>query len=333
VAGPTKDSLPFGPRNAREEASEVVGKAFDVRVLEPSPPAVKDGDFFADDPPARGTGSTGRRVLGPTSAADVQWHQLADEQPELAGWCSERWLGPWATLDPLPAGYAATKEGLRSIACYVMAPARKAATGRIGLRWTFGGFGTPFFDSDVQLRVVGGRLVRQEAGDAISAPIETLSGAAAVARVRLDPDPGVGSDLPLYDPRAPLALDAAASLWLGDWYGFAASVLEEVRASLAGHASVSRLQVWPEHFDASVTVEGGARGGVNLGCSPGDSFDSAPYVYVGPRDHEGLEGSFWNAPFGAVLDHADIVASADQRGDALRFLREGLDRVGIPGEA
>lgn len=39
-------------RNAYNEAADLVGNALLTHVLEPSPPAVNDGEWFADDPVA-----------------------------------------------------------------------------------------------------------------------------------------------------------------------------------------------------------------------------------------------------------------------------------------
>jgi hypothetical protein len=88
------------------------------------------------------------------------------------------------------------------------------------------------------------------------------------------------------------------------------------------------VQLWPEHFDLGCNVEG-----VNFGCSPGDAGHAEPYVYVGPWDRTGLSGDYWNAPFGAELPYAALLARADSSGDtpgppsqrlaALTFLRHG----------
>ncbi|HET9771278.1 MAG TPA: hypothetical protein VFS16_10345, partial [Acidimicrobiia bacterium] len=211
-------------------------------------------------------------------------------------------------LEPLPEGYVATREALRRLAVYVLSPARKAVTGRIGLRSTPGGFGTPPFGSDEQLSVTGTTLVRRRDGRTETIPITSLSAAAAFAGVVLSGDPGVGDDIPeLGHPDEPLPVSAPAAAALGDWYGFAALVLEHFRVELnAGGQACSEVQLWPEHFDMACNTEG-----VNFGCSPGDGFAAEPYVYVGPWNTEGLAGGFWNAPFGAVLGYGELLAAAD----------------------
>ena len=314
-------------RNPQREASERLGGRYEVRVLEPSPPAVDDGEFFADDPAVRGEAPAGALVVGPTTGCDLTWDALCAGDPDLSAWCADRWLGSWRPLPSLPPRWIKTRESLRRLACYVLAPARKAANGKIGLRFTHGGFGTPFFgpkgsNTDEQLRVVGAQLVRQQGGDVSAEDITTLEAVAAFAGASLSADPGVGSDLPgLGDPAAPLPVDEAASRALGEWFGFAASVLEQLRAELAAAGETSsRVQLWPEHFDLGLNIEG-----VNFGCSPGDAGHPEPYLYVSPWDRTGLSGDYWNAPFGAVLPYADLLATRDERLAALTFLRHGVE--------
>ena len=318
-------------RNARDEADRRLGRQYSVRILEPSPPAVDDGEFFADDPAVVSPDSDDKRpVIGPTVKANISWLALSDGEPLLGPWAAARWLGPWPRLEPVPEAWADTRESMRRLACYVLSPARKAANGKIGLRYTYGGFGTPFFGADEQLRVEGVRLIRQREESAELVPITSLTEAAAFAGVPLSEDPGVGSDLPgLGDPDAPLPIDAAAAKLLGDWFGFSASVLEAFRAELnAAGRDCGRVQLWPEHFDMGCSIEG-----ANFGCSPGDGYLADPYVYVGPWNTDGLpEGDFWTAPFGAVLPYKELLAASDQRDTALEFLRRGaglaLQRAG-----
>ena len=106
---------------------------------------------------------------------------------------------------------------------------------QIGLRFTTGGFGTPFFGDDEQVRIEGDRIVRQAGGRARDEPLTTLAAAAALA---LDGPPDLawaeGSDVPpAGDPRATLGLDPVAARLLGDRHGFAWSALEERRADPA----------------------------------------------------------------------------------------------------
>jgi hypothetical protein len=222
-------------------------------------------------------------------------------------------------MTPPPPNFVSTREALRSLACYAISPARKARTGRIGLRSTGEGIGTPPFDDGSRIAVRGDRLSIEPDRDV---PITTLRAAAELLGITLSPDPGVGHDLPPFTPDDALAVDATASLWLGAWYDFASRQLDRLATRLAD-GTVSEAQLWPEHFDLAVTVDlhGSA---VNIGFSPGDAATLEPYVYVGPHDTSGLDGSYWNAPFGAVLSHAELRATDDPDGTTELFIDEGL---------
>jgi len=229
-------------------------------------------------------------------------------------------------LAPLPPTFGSTRESLRALACFVMAPAHKARTGHIGLRPASGGFGTPPLDDGSRL-VAHGRELAWEPGDSI--PLTTLRTAARFAGVDLSSDPGVGDDLPAYTPDVDLAVDGEASLALGSWYAFGAHVLEEVPARFAA-GTLSTAQIWPEHFDLAVTVDGDGGAKTNVGFSPGDGFSSEPYVYVGPHVTEGLDHGYWNAPFGAFVAYAGLSAADDPDRAALDFIVEGLQRAPSP---
>jgi hypothetical protein len=221
----------------------------------------------------------------------------------------------------LPTAFATTRDALHALACYAISPARKARTGRIGLRPTGDGFATPHFDDGSRI-VVHGNQLAVEPGDAIV--ITTLRAAAPFLGIDLSPDPGVGADLPPFEPEAPLDVDVRASLSLGRWYGLGQSVLDRLRDHVSQRsATVSEAQLWPEHFDLAVVVELAGGRGVNVGFSPGDSFLDEPYAYVGPHDMSGLEGQYWNAAFGAYLPYSAM--DDDHRADrALAFIEEGF---------
>ena len=312
-------------RNPRREAQELVGDAFDARVLEPSPPAVVDGDLFADDPVAL-AGPAGRPVLAPVSSADLTWDQWLGERPERAPWAAARWLGAWRRLPPLPPAYADTRLALHRLVVYVASPARQRVNGKMALRWTFGGLGTPFFGDDEQVRVAGAGLVRQRGPAAEAAEITTLN---AAAELVLDGPPDLAwaekFDVPAaggLDER--LAVDPGAAAFLGDWFGFAWSVLEELRAEPAS-TGPSRTQLWPEHFDAAFDCLPEERR-CTFGASPGDAAVPQPYLYVLPwRFEEAPPSEVWNSTSfrGAILPFGHLVDAEDQRASALRFLRRG----------
>jgi len=234
--------------------------------------------------------------------------------------------GADVVLLPLPATFAATRESLRAVACYVVAPARKARTGRIGLRAVGGGFGTPPFDDGSRL-VVRGDAIAWMPGE--SAALSTIRHAAQFVGVELSADPGVGHDLPPFAPDAELAVDRVASSALGSWYAFGDLVIERLRAGFSA-GTISEVQLWPEHFDLAVTVELDTSASVNVGFSPGDGFTADPYAYVGPHDIEGLSGEYWNAPFGAFVSYGPLSGAGDPVASVLAFINEGLDRLHPP---
>lgn len=301
----------------RAEAVERLGGHYDARVLEPSPPAVTTGPWFADDPVARGE-PNGRAVVSPVSTGDVTWAELGARDAALAAWCEERWLGPWRRLEAAPGDLVRTREALHRLGERVLSPARAAANGKIALRWTRGGFGTPFYGQDEQLRVDGVDLVRVAAGKERRAPITTLAEAARLAGVPIEGEAGE------------LHADPASAAFLGDWFGFAASVLEELRATAGPELEPSRVQLWPEHFDMAVELGGEADGRrAGYGLSPGDELHPEPYAYVVPWRAPAPDGRLWNASAfaGAELPYAELLAAPDQRALVLGFMRERLDAL------
>jgi hypothetical protein len=225
---------------------------------------------------------------------------------------------------PLPAAFRTTRDALHALACYVISPARKARTGRIGLRSAGEGFGTPPFEDGSRIVVQGDRLVLDPGSEIV---ITTPRAAGAFLGIELTPDPGVGTDLPPFRPDAALEVDAGASVFLGHWYGMGQSVIDQLPDRLGARAAaLSEAQLWPEHFDLAVDVELGDGRHVNVGFSPGDDFVDEPYVYVGPQDMTGLEGEYWNAGFGAYLPYSAIDEN-DQAETAVAFIDKGFGLV------
>jgi len=285
--------------NPKQEAYEKLAGEYEVRVLEPSPPAVTEPPF-ADDPTREGEVYDGRLVVSPIPNGDLTWDEVAEQRREIADWCAERWLGAYRRLEPLPPTFAATRTALHQVADAVVAPARKPDN-EIALRYTRGGFGTPFFEEggeDCQVRVENGRLIRQR-GDAEAA--EAL--------------PGEVSE------------DSARAL--GDFYGFACSVLEELRHEQPDEDPTA-VQLWPEHFDIAIELGSEAKGRrANYGASPGDESHDEPYLYVGPWVAD-VSGELWNASDfkGAELTYAELLEAPNQRLAALRFMRERIRALG-----
>jgi hypothetical protein len=321
---------PRGEAQARLEALEP-GR-FEARVLAPSPPAVTDPPWFADDPVDPGGARGGRTVVSPVANADRTWDDLARGDPALAAWCADRWLGTWRRLAPVTDldAFAATRRAWHTVAEHVLAPFRFRACSKIGLRYTPGGVGIPFVradDADVQLRLDGSGLV-VDRGPETRTGLTTLGAAAAAAGVPVGARTDVYEPATSDEPDAPLSVDADAAARLADWFGFGASVLEAVRAA-APDGGATRLQLWPEHFDLSVDLgdeTAGQRG--TFGASPGDEQHPLPYLYV---THWGAvaDDPYWNDTGfgGASLGYDRLVDVEDPRGAALEFLTAGRARL------
>jgi hypothetical protein len=315
-------------RDARAEAQRIVGDEFVARVLEPSPPAVTEGDWYADDPVAVDAGAAARVVSPVTGTATTTWDAWVREHLEHASWAAARWLGAYRRLPRPPATLAETRLALHRLAVYVVSPARRRANGKIGLRFTLGGIGTPFFGEDEQVRLVGLQIVRQHRDTAVAEPVTTLARAATFG---LDGPPDVewAEEFDVPPPGGfhdDLPIDGEGAAFLGDWYGFAYSVLEELRAEPES-TETSRVQLWPEHFDAAFDCCPGDNR-ATFGASPGDAGIGEPYLYVLPAEFEAAPSSdVWNADTfdGAVLHLNDLVDAPDQRAAALAFYRRCRD--------
>ncbi len=221
----------------------------------------------------------------------------------------------------------------------MLKPAREEANGKIGLRYVRGGFGTPFFGDDAQVSVRGTTLLVVR-GDAVErSPLTSLAAAAEALGDLAGEPPAAAEPAPSEPPAAaepapsgdgpssgglsadPLPLDEAAARFIGDWFGFAWSVLEELRARATEVQAPSRVQIWPEHFDAALELGDEAAGArAAYGCSPGDEHHPEPYIYVAPWTARPT-GDLWNARGfpGAELPYADLLAADDPRALALEF--------------
>ena len=304
--------------NPRAEAFERLGGRYEVRVLEPSPPAVREPPWFADDPVARGEVPVGRRLVSPVGSGDLRWEQVAGAT--LSDWCAERWLGPYRTLSKLPPRFAVTRNALHQVAERLMKPARENANGKFGLRFTRGGFGTPFFGDDAQVRVEHGELVVQIGVSERRVHIASMRGAADL----------LGSLLPadIAFEEAPLEIDRASATALGDWFGFATSVLEELRAEAQPALDPSRVQILARalrHRDRARPR--GRRRARQLRLLP-RRRDIQSRISTSTPWTASPGGELWNATaFPAPSSrYAELLAAEDQRAAALDFFttRRGL---------
>ncbi len=218
------------------------------------------------------------------------------------------------------ANLVATRTALHAVAEHVLSMARYAATGRIGLRSSAGGFATPPFGEPAQRLAVDAVEMVVHRGEAASRhELTTLGVAAAAAEVDLASWHGLYSAATPADPDLDLLVDRDAAQVIADWFALTERALAEV-AEAHRAKEPSDAQLWPEHFDLALSV-----GTCTLGGSSGDAMHPEPYLYVGPWDppREVGAGGFWNEPFGASLPWgADLGVP-----DAVAFFTDGLARL------
>ena len=266
----------------------------------------------------------------PTS---LTWGEWVADHPEDADWASQRWLADPPRLGVPPADLATTRDSLHTLVTNVMTPARYRSNGKIALRWTLGGFGTPFFGDDEQVRVEGHTLVVQRGSRVDAEPLSTVADACRLVLGQPRPDMQWVEDLDLHDepatasPGTSFEVDEDAARYLGNWFGLAYAVLERLRADEES-VEASRPQLWPEHFDPAIEVLPDQQR-ASYGFSPGDGGVPEPYVYVSiwyPDDVD-TERDEWNSDSfgGAVLTVSEIAEEDDQVGYVLDWLRTRRD--------
>jgi hypothetical protein len=237
-------------------------------------------------------------------------------------------------LPPLgdPDAFTRTRCAWHAVAEHVLASARHRATGRIGLRVTPGGCGTPPYERDgttEELRIAGRDLVVRIGEATTVTALTTIAAAAAVAGI----EPGGPSDVyrlttPL-EPDAPLVIDDDAARALAAWFELASTALAELRAEISPALDPSDIQLWPEHFDVAFDFGEeslGTRG--TFGASPGDAEHPEPYLYV-THWAEVADDPFWNDDVfaGASLPYSEVRAGGDARRTMLTFYRNGSEAL------
>jgi hypothetical protein len=316
-------------RNARAEATALLPAGHEARVLEPSAPANPDPAWFADDPtdPGDATGT----IVTPIPGEGTTWTEIAAEHPDLAAFASDHWLGSYRRLEELPAGFATGRDALHQLSFFAVAPKRHAETGKLALRYTHGGFGTPYFSADEQVRVEGNLLILQQGNQVRSTPITTLKAATEFLGISYqdvwfegfhDPLSSVGADTGLLVP-------PEVTTAIGEWFGFGSSVLEEARRTPDAE-DVGRVQLWPEHFDSAFEMGSNDQGRrASYGASPGDAAHPEPYLYVAAWGEIDRSDAYWNDETfnGASLSYRDLLAADDQRATALAFVDDGFKRL------
>ncbi len=232
---------------------------------------------------------------------------------------------PFAGTTPgLPAGVAAavlrrTVDGLHRLAEQVLAADRHRSEGRIGLRPTAGGIGTPPFPADGttrEVRIEGVELVCVEGEVERRLPVTTIGAAGTFLDLVPGAPPVYGAATAL-EPDLPLRLDPVAVAAVADWLAVGAEALSVIVARYG----VAPPVLWPEHFDLAVSVDE-----CNLGVSPGDDGHPVPYAYVGPWSPPpvGSDGGWWNQPYGRAVAATELRGAAD----LVDLFEEGLRRLG-----
>ncbi len=304
----------------RLEAQSLLPEGYLAFVLEPSPPASKDPKWFADDParPASGHSSSQTELsVTPTSQGDITWDELCrtrfSDNADAQDFIAERWLGNWGKLPEIPVGFEAQRTNFHRLALALISEVRRLAPGgKFGLRWVKGGFGTPFFNADQQVRVTGGEIIFQQADQQTSQPITTLRAASEFLGVAPSESQREHDSPVIGDLDEDLGVSVAVNDFLGSWYGCATAALEELRAN-SDDADSTRIQLWPGHFDIAIEL-GDRTARATYGASPGDTAEiPQPYLYVSPWDPQAMQNSdFWNASsfMGAVMSYEELLQSA-----------------------
>ena len=228
---------------------------------------------------------------------------------------------------PLSDSYGVTRDHLHQLAYFALSPARHRAEGRMGLRSTIAGFGTPEFEGRVA-RVEGSLLVHEDGTNVATQQISTVRAAAEFFGGGYDE--GWFEDFK--DPLTPLGPDVALSVdgddshLIGSWFEFGFEVLDTFRSDSQAADDASSTQIWPEHFDAAMET-GDADSGkrASYGFSPGDGAHPEPYVYVAAWGGIDRSKAYWNekAFNGSSLSYAELASSSEPFEAALGFLRDG----------
>jgi hypothetical protein len=230
-------------------------------------------------------------------------------------------------IGPIPDDFQFTRDQLHQIAFYALAPARYALVGKMGLRATTDGFGTPEYDGRVS-RVEGSLLVHEQDGNIASQPITTIRAAAGFFGVDYDVDwfTEFKDPLPAMDPDRPLKIGETPASALGDWFRFGFEILEELRGHATRDDDVSEVQLWPEHFDPATELGSAEQGRrASYGASPGDKGHLEPYLYVAAWSEIDRSNPYWNDRHfnGASLPFTALLEAEDQTRVALDFLLTG----------
>lgn len=231
------------------------------------------------------------------------------------------------SLNELPPDYVETRDALHQIAFFAIAPARYKAMGRMGLKPTPGGFGTPEFENRVA-RVEADQLVHEQDGSIATQQITTIRAAAEFFGNEYEVEWFSDFHDPLspQDPDKQLPIDRDSALVLADWFDFGFTVLNELRTHGNEEDDVTEVQLWPEHFDPATELGDQDKGQrASFGASPGDGSNPEPYLFVASWSEVDRSNPFWNNESfnGSSLGYSELHASNDPVERGLEFLLEG----------
>jgi hypothetical protein len=232
---------------------------------------------------------------------------------------------------PLSTTFQTTREHLHQLAFFAVSPARYKAVGRMGLKPTPAGFGTPSFDSTVA-RVEGELLVLEREESVATQQISDVRSAAEFLAGEYDVNwfPDFHDPLDPLDPDTPLQVVAADVHRVGAWFQYGFELLNDLRAKGTENDDASEAQIWPEHFDAAAELGDPDRGlRASFGASPGDAGSDEPYLYVAPWGEVDTADGYWNAEHfkGSILTFSKLLESEDQRAAGLGFYLEGYEAL------
>lgn len=214
---------------------------------------------------------------------------------------------------------ADTRSAFHAVAEHLLAADLHANVGKIGLRPTAGGFGTPPFtvgDNSRQVSIDGTDLVVTNGEQSTRAPLTTIG--AGGQQLGIEP----GGPAEVYSLVTPLhvdhllSVDRRSAAIIADWFHLTAAALATFTESHLDDAPTDAT-LWPEHFDLALSTGSTNEAGINFGGSPGDDANPLPYLYVGPWAPR--SGEMWTEPWGARFDWRPDVTVAD----AVTFFEKG----------
>lgn len=232
---------------------------------------------------------------------------------------------------PLAESYETSRNHLHQIAFFAVSPARHKEVGRMGLRPTPGGFGTPEFNGQVA-RVEGTLLVHEKDGNTATQEISTVRAAAEFLTGEYQEKwfDDFHDPLAPLDPDAELAVEEQDTYLIGNWFEFAFGVLNRLRAEGTDDDDVSEAQIWPEHFDGATELgaqDAGRR--ASYGASPGDGGISEPYIYVAPWSEVDKSDAYWSSDHfgGSTLTYSELSDASSPSDTALDFYLTGYRKL------